>query len=409
MRRVVVTGLGIVSPIGNSADEVTAALKAGRSGIEQVPEMAEHGFRSQIAGTLKIDPAEYVDKRALRFMGPGAAYALIAMDQAIADAGLTEAEVSDPMTGLIAGSGGPSTSAMFAAHQSVLKTGATKRIGPFAVPKCMSSTISANLATARKIKGMNFSITSACSTSLHCIGMAAQQIQLGLQDVMFAGGGEELDWTLSCLFDAMGAMSSKYNDTPTKASRAFDADRDGFVIAGGAGMVVLEDLERARARGATIYAEVTGFAATSDGHDMVAPSGEGGERAMRGALRTLPEGRRVGYINAHGTSTPVGDVGEVEAVRRVFGEGQTPPISSTKSMTGHSQGAAGAQEAIYSLLMLHHDFIAPSINVETLDPAIRPGEIATELVENAGLETVMTNSFGFGGTNGSMLLSALRD
>ena len=409
MRRVVVTGLGIVSPIGNSADEVTAALKAGRSGIEQVPEMAEHGFRSQIAGTLKIDPAEYVDKRALRFMGPGAAYALIAMDQAIADAGLTEAEVSDPMTGLIAGSGGPSTSAMFAAHQSVLKTGATKRIGPFAVPKCMSSTISANLATARKIKGMNFSITSACSTSLHCIGMAAQQIQLGLQDVMFAGGGEELDWTLSCLFDAMGAMSSKYNDTPTKASRAFDADRDGFVIAGGAGMVVLEDLERARARGATIYAEVTGFAATSDGHDMVAPSGEGGERAMRGALRTLPEGRKVGYINAHGTSTPVGDVGEVEAVRRVFGEGQTPPISSTKSMTGHSQGAAGAQEAIYSLLMLHHDFIAPSINVETLDPAIRPGEIATELVENAGLETVMTNSFGFGGTNGSMLLSALRD
>ena len=409
MRRVVVTGLGIVSPIGNSATEVTAALKAGTSGVEASDIMAEHGFRSQIAGTLKIDIKDHVDKRRLRFMGPGAAYAHIAMEQAIADAGLEDSDVVNPRTGLIAGSGGPSTSAMFAAHQSVLSTGATKRIGPFAVPKCMGSTISANLATAYQIKGINYSITSACSTSLHCIGAASEQIMLGKQDVMFAGGGEELDWTLSCLFDAMGAMSSKYNDTPTKASRAFDADRDGFVIAGGGGIVVLESLEHAQARGAKIYAEVTGFGATSDGADMVAPSGEGGERAMRIALDSIPEGRAVSYINAHGTSTPVGDVGEVEAVRRVFGQGSTPPISSTKSMTGHSQGATGAQEAIYCLLMLENDFIAPSINVETLDPALDPAEIATSLVENAGLDTVMTNSFGFGGTNGSMLLSKFKD
>ncbi|QQA43490.1 beta-ketoacyl-ACP synthase I [Pelagovum pacificum] len=409
MRRVVVTGLGIVSPIGNNATEVDAALRAGKSGIEAVPEMTEKGFRSQIAGTLKIDVSEHVDKRALRFMGPGAAYAHIAMTQAIADAGLEESEIVNPRTGLIAGSGGPSTSAMFTAHQTVLEKGSPKRIGPFAVPKCMSSTISANLSTAFRIKGINYSITSACSTSLHCIGSAAEQIMMGKQDVMFAGGGEELDWTLSCLFDAMGAMSSKYNDQPTKASRAFDADRDGFVIAGGGGMVVLEDYEHAKARGAKIYAEVTGFAATSDGHDMVAPSGEGGERAMQLALQTLPEDRKVSYINAHGTSTPVGDVGEVEAVRRVFGEGTTPPISSTKSMTGHSQGATGAQEAIYCLLMLQGDFIAPSINVETLDPALAPAEIATSLVENAGHDTLMTNSFGFGGTNGSMLLSKIRD
>lgn len=408
MRRVVITGLGIVSPIGNNAQEVTAALKAGTSGIEASPEMAERGFRSQIAGTLKINVADHVDKRTLRFMGPGAAYAHISMTQAIADAGLTEEQIVNPMTGVIAGSGGPSTSAMFAAHQSVLATGATKRIGPFAVPKTMSSTVSANLATAFKIKGMNFSITSACSTSLHCIGMAAQQVALGTQDIMFAGGGEELDWTLSCLFDAMGAMSSKYNDTPTKASRAFDAGRDGFVIAGGGGMVVLETLEGAQARGAKIYAEVTGFSATSDGADMVAPSGKGGERAMRMALKTLPEGRKISYINAHGTSTPVGDVGEVEAVRRVFGQGSTPPISSTKSMTGHSQGATGAQEAIYCLLMLQDDFIAPSINVETLDPALDASEIATTRVDNAGLDTIMTNSFGFGGTNGSMLLSRFK-
>ncbi|WP_170426795.1 beta-ketoacyl-ACP synthase I [Ruegeria arenilitoris] len=405
MRRVVVTGLGIVSSIGNNAEEVLASLKAGKSGIEANEQMVEHGFRSQIAGSIKIDVAEHVDKRTLRFMGPGAAYAHIAMSQAIADAGLTEDQVVNPRTGLVAGSGGPSTSAMLTAHQTVLKTGATKRIGPFAVPKCMCSTISANLATAFKIKGINYSITSACSTSLHCIGNAAEQIMLGKQDIMFAGGGEELDWTLSCLFDAMGAMSSKYNDTPEKASRAFDENRDGFVISGGGGIVVLEDLEHALARGAKIYAEVTGYAATSDGHDMVAPSGEGGERAMRLALSTVPEGRKVGYINAHGTSTPVGDVGEVEAVRRIFGEGNVPPISSTKSMTGHAQGAAGALETIFCLLMLDNDFITPSINVDTLAEGIQPGEIATEVVENAGLDSVMTNSFGFGGTNGSMVLS----
>lgn len=408
MRRVVVTGLGVVSSIGNNATEVLASLKAGKSGITANADMAEHGFRSQIAGNVKLDVADHVDKRTLRFMGPGAAYAYIAMEQAIADAGLSESEVSNVRTGLVAGSGGPSTSAMLAAHQVVQKSGSPKRIGPFAVPKCMSSTISANLSTAYKIKGVNYSITSACSTSLHCIGNAAEQIMLGKQDIMFAGGGEELDWTLSCLFDAMGAMSSKYNDTPEKASRAFDANRDGFVIGGGGGIVVLEDLDHALARGAKIYAEVTGYGATSDGHDMVAPSGEGGERAMRLALSTLEEGRKVGYINAHGTSTPVGDVGEIEAVRRVFGQGSTPPVSSTKSMTGHSQGATGAQEAVYCLLMLEHDFIAPSINVETLDPALDPAEIATTLVENAGLDTVMTNSFGFGGTNGSMLLSRYR-
>ena len=405
MRRVVVTGLGIVSAIGNNAEEVLASLKVGKSGISANADMVEHGFRSQVAGMPNIDITQHVDKRTLRFRGPGAAYAHIAMGQAIADAGLTEKEIINPMTGLIAGSGGPSTSAMLAAHQVVLKTGATKRIGPFAVPKTMSSTVSANLATAYQIKGMNFSITSACSTSLHCIGMAAQQIALGLQDTMFAGGGEELDWTLSCLFDAMGAMSSKFNDTPEKASRAFDAKRDGFVIGGGGGMVVLESLESAQARGAKIYAEVTGFSATSDGADMVAPSGEGGERAMLGALKTLNEDRKVSYINAHGTSTPVGDVGEIEAVRRVFGEGSTPPVSSTKSMTGHSQGATGAQEAIYCLLALQKDFIIPSINVETLDPELHAAEIATARVDNAGLDTVMTNSFGFGGTNGSMLLS----
>ncbi|WP_170604577.1 beta-ketoacyl-ACP synthase I [Ruegeria arenilitoris] len=405
MRRVVVTGLGVVSSIGNNAEEVLTSLKAGKSGIEANEQMVEHGFRSQIAGTVKIDVTEHVDKRTLRFMGPGAAYAHIAMNQAIEDSGLSLEQVVNPRTGLVAGSGGPSTSAMLTAHQTVLKNGATKRIGPFAVPKCMCSTISANLATAFKIKGINYSITSACSTSLHCIGNAAEQIMMGKQDVMFAGGGEELDWTLSCLFDAMGAMSSKFNDTPEKASRAFDQNRDGFVISGGGGIVVLEELGHALARGAKIYAEVTGYAATSDGHDMVAPSGEGGERAMRLALSTLPEGRTVGYINAHGTSTPVGDVGEVEAVRRIFGEGNVPPISSTKSMTGHAQGAAGALEAIFCLLMLHHDFITPSINVETLAEGIQPGEIATQVVENAGLDSVMTNSFGFGGTNGSMVLS----
>ena len=405
MRRVVVTGMGVASSIGTNTDEVLASLKSGASGITANPAMIEHGFRSQVAGSVDLAVAEHIDKRTLRFMGPGAAYAYIAMSQAIADAGLEASDISNPRTGLVAGYGGPSTSAMLAAHQVVLKAGAPKRIGPFAVPKCMSSTISANLSTAFKIKGVNYSITSACSTSLHCIGNASEQIMLGKQDVMFAGGGEELDWTLSCLFDAMGAMSSKYNDTPEKASRAFDAARDGFVIAGGGGIVVLEELEHAKARGAKIYGEITGYGATSDGHDMVAPSGEGGERAMRIALQSLEAGRKVGYINAHGTSTPVGDVGEIEAVRRVFGSGNTPPVSSTKSMTGHSQGATGAQEAIYCLLMLEHDFIAPSINVETLDPALDAAEIATQRIDNAGLDTVMTNSFGFGGTNGSMLIS----
>ena len=409
MRRVVITGLGIVSSIGNNAAEVLDSLKVGKSGITSNADMMEHGFRSQIAGDIKLDVSDFVDKRTLRFMGPGAAYAHIAMEQAIKDAGLEEREISNYRTGLIAGSGGPSTSAMLAAHQVVMKSGAPKRIGPFAVPKCMSSTISANLSTAFKIKGVNYSITSACSTSLHCIGNATEQILLGKQDIMFAGGGEELDWTLSCLFDAMGAMSSKYNDTPEKASRAFDVDRDGFVIGGGGAILVLERLEHAKARGAKIYAEVTGFGATSDGHDMVAPSGEGGERAMRLALETLPKERVISYINAHGTSTPVGDVGEIEAVRRVFGAGSTPLVSSTKSMTGHSQGATGAQEAIYCLLMLENDFIAPSINIDNLDPELKPFEIASSLVNDATLDTVMTNSFGFGGTNGSMLLSNYDD
>ena len=405
MRRVVVTGIGIVSSIGNNTEEVSESLMKGKSGITRNEDMASHGFRSQIAGNIKLDVSEYIDKRTLRFMGLGAAYSHIAMEQAIMDAGLKEEEVSHTKTGLIAGSGGPSTSAMLAAHQTVLKNSSPKRIGPFAVPKCMSSTISANLATAFKIKGVNYSITSACSTSLHCIGNAADQIFMNKQDIMFAGGGEELDWTLSCLFDAMGAMSSNFNDTPQQASRAFDANRDGFVIAGGGGMVVLEELEHAKARGAYIYAEVTGFGATSDGHDMVAPSGEGGERAMRLAMGTLPEGRDISYINAHGTSTPVGDVGEVEAVRRVFENKNMPLISSTKSMTGHSQGATGAQEAIYCLLMLKNNFIAPSINIQELDAAIKPSEIACELVEGVSHDTIMTNSFGFGGTNGSMLLS----
>ncbi|MEO1959629.1 MAG: beta-ketoacyl-ACP synthase I [Paracoccus sp. (in: a-proteobacteria)] len=409
MRRVVITGLGIVSPIGNNAAEVLESLRIGRSGIVFAPEYAEHGFRSQVHGMPQIVLEDHIDKRNLRFMGPGAAYNFIAMEQALADSGLEESDISNPRSGLIMGSGGPSTSNFFEAHRIVMEKGSPKRMGPFMVTRCMSSTNSACLATPFKIKGVNYSITSACSTSAHCIGNGTELIQMGKQDIVFAGGGEELDWTLSCLFDAMGAMSSKYNDTPELASRAFDATRDGFVIAGGGGVVVLEELEHAKARGAKIYAEVTGYGATSDGHDMVAPSGEGGERAMRLALQTLPEGRKVSYINAHGTSTPVGDVGEIEAVRRVFGEGTTPPVSSTKSMTGHGQGAAGAMEAIFCLLMLEHDFITPSINVETLDPALKPEEIATELVENAGLDSVMTNSFGFGGTNGSMILSKFKE
>ena len=404
MRRVVVTGLGIVSSIGNSADAVTAALREGRSGIRFAPDYAEHGFRCQVHGQPQIDLDALIDKRHRRFMGDGAAFSYVAMQQALADSGLTEAEISHERTGLIMGSGGPSTKNLFLAHQIVIEKGSPKRMGPFMVTKGMSSTTSACLATPFHIKGVNYSITSACSTSAHCIGNATEMIQWGKQDVMFAGGGEELDWTLSCLFDAMGAMSSKYNDTPETASRAFDATRDGFVIAGGGGVVVLEALEHARARGARIYAEVTGYGATSDGHDMVAPSGEGAERCMKLALSTIGE-RKVGYINAHGTSTPAGDVTEVKAVRRVFGEGNTPPISSTKSLTGHSLGATGAQEAIYCLLMLQHDFIAASANVTTLDPEILPAEIATTRVDAAGLDTVISNSFGFGGTNATLALS----
>ncbi len=409
MRRVVITGLGIVSPIGNSVAEVTESLRLGRSGIRFEPEYAENGFRSQVAGIPQIDLEQAVDKRQLRFMGPTAAYAYLAMQQAIADSGLADSEVSSERAGLVAGSGGPSTSNFFTAHNIVKDKGAPKRMGPFMVTRCMSSTVSACLATPFKIKGVNYSITSACSTSAHCIGNGVEQIQMGKQDIVFAGGGEELDWTLSCLFDAMGAMSSKYNDTPETASRAYDATRDGFVIAGGGGVVVLEELSHALARGAKIYAEVTGYGATSDGYDMVAPSGEGGERSMRLALDTLPEGRKVSYVNAHGTSTPVGDVGEIKALRRVFGEGSVPPVSSTKSLTGHSLGATGVHEAIYCLLMLQNDFITASANVQTLDPEIQPGEIATTRVDDAGLDSVLSNSFGFGGTNATLLMSRYRD
>ncbi len=402
MRRVVITGIGIVCPIGNDCTEVAAGLRAGRSGITFQPDYAELGFRSQIAGIPDIVLEDVIDKRQLRFMGSTAAYAYLAMEQAIADSGLEESDVSNERTGLVAGSGGPSTSNFFTAHRTVVEKGAPKRMGPFMVTRCMSSTVSACLATPFKIKGLNYSITSACSTTLHCIGNGTEQIQLGKQDIVFAGGGEEVDWTLSCLFDAMGAMSSKYNDTPTEAARAFDESRDGFVIGGGGGMIVLEELEHAKARGARIYAEVTGYGATSDGFDMVAPSGEGGERSMRIATSTLGD-HKVDYINAHGTSTPVGDVIEVEAIRRVFGEDHAP-ISSTKSMTGHSLGAAGVHEAIYSLLMMEGGFIAPSINVKTLDPALRPEEIVTKTTE-AELDTVLSNSFGFGGTNASVALS----
>jgi 3-oxoacyl-[acyl-carrier-protein] synthase-1 len=409
MRRVVVTGLGIVSPIGNNAAEVEASLRAGRSGIVFAEDYAEHGFRSQVKGQPQIVLADHIDKRNMRFMGDGAAYNFLAMEQAIADAGLEPTDVSNERSGLIMGSGGPSTSNFFRAHQIVIEKGSPKRMGPFMVTRCMSSTNSACLATPFKIKGVNYSITSACSTSAHCIGNGTELIQMGKQDIVFAGGGEELDWTLSCLFDAMGAMSSKYNDTPENASRPYDTTRDGFVIAGGGGVVVLEELEHARARGAKIYAEITGYGATSDGYDMVAPSGEGGERAMRLALSTLAEGRHVDYINAHGTSTQVGDVGEVQAVRRIFGEGTTPPISSTKSLTGHSLGATGVHEAIYALLMMQGDFIAASANVSELDPELKPEEIVTTLREGVALDTVMSNSFGFGGTNASLMFSKYLD
>jgi 3-oxoacyl-[acyl-carrier-protein] synthase-1 len=404
MRRVVVTGIGIVSSIGNTSGEVDESLRAGRSGVVFAPDYAERGFRCQVHGAPKITIEDHIDKRDLRFMGDGAAYNFIAMRQAIEDSGLTPAEISHERTGLIMGSGGPSTKAFFRAHSVVRETGSPKRIGPFGVTKGMSSTNSACLATPFRIQGVNYSITSACSTSAHCIGNGAELIQWGKQDIVFAGGGEELDWTLSCLFDAMGAMSSKYNDAPETASRPYDATRDGFVIAGGGGVVVLEELGHALARGARIYAEVTGYGATSDGHDMVAPGGSGRERAMRLALSTTGN-RNVTYINTHGTSTPVGDIGEIEAIRAVFGAGRTPPVSSTKSLTGHSLGATGVQEAIYSILMMQGGYIAGSANVQTLDPALSPDEIVTARRDGVDHDTILSNSFGFGGTNAILALS----
>ena len=404
MRRVVVTGIGIVSPIGNDKDSVAASLKAGTSGIAFAESYAENGFRSQIHGVPDIDLSDHIDKRQLRFMGPGAAYNFIAMEQAIGDAGLEPGEISNERTGLITGSGGPSTSNFFLAHKAVREKGSPRRMGPYMVTRCMSSTNSACLATPFKIKGVNYSITSACATSAHCIGNGFEQIAFGRQDRIFAGGGEEVDWTLSCLFDAMGAMSSKFNDEPATASRPYDSNRDGFVIAGGGGMVVLEELEHARARGAKIYAEITGYGATSDGFDMVAPSGEGGERSMRLALSSIGD-RKVDYINSHGTSTPAGDVVEVEAVRRIFEGAEQPVIGSTKSLTGHSLGATGVHEAIYSMLMMEGRFLSASANVFDLDPNIRPDEIVTDLREDAEIDTVLSNSFGFGGTNATLALS----
>ena len=400
MRRVAITGIGIISSIGNNAAEVSASLRDGRSGISRSDEQVDLGFRSQIAGRPSFDIDANIDKRNRRFMGDGAAWNFAAMEQAIADAGLSPDDVSNPMTGLIMGSGGPSTKALIAAADTA-RNASPKRVGPFAVPKCMSSTNSATLATPFAIKGLNYSISSACATSTHCIGNASEMIQWGKQDVMFAGGGEELDWALSVLFDAMGAMSSKYNDTPAVASRAYDANRDGFVIAGGAGVVVLEEMERAKKRGAKIYAEVVGYGATSDGYDMVQPSGEGAIRCMQMAMKDLD--CPIDYINPHATSTPVGDIKEIEALRTLFGA-DCPPISATKSLTGHSLGAAGVQEAIYSLLMMQDDFIAASAHIETLDPDFADMPIIRERRDGAGLNCVMSNSFGFGGTNGTLVM-----
>ncbi len=404
LRRVVITGMGIVSSIGDTIREVTDSLKNGVSGITFAEEYAEKGFKSQVFGQPRANPADHVDKRAMRFMGDGAGWCHMAMTQAIADAGLDEKLITNPRTGLIVGTGGPSTRAIVAAADSVREKGSPRRIGPFAVPKAMSSTASATLATLFRILGVNYSISSACTTSLHCVGAAAEQIQWGKQDVMFAGGGEELDWTLSALFDGLGAMSSKFNADPSRASRAFDVDRDGFVIAGGAGMVVLEEYEHARRRSATIYGEVVGYGATSDGHDMVAPSGEGAVRAMQLALATA--GRAPDYLNPHATSTPVGDQKELEAVREVFGQqaADQPMISATKSMTGHSLGGAGVQELIYSLIMMKEKFVAPSINIENLDPLAYGVNIIREARE-AVLNLIMSNSFGFGGTNGSIAVA----
>ena len=404
MRRVVITGIGIVSSIGNNADEVLTSLKEAKSGIVAAPDYAELGFRCQVHATAKLDWEALVDRRAARFLAPGTAYAHIAMDQAVADSGLSPDQVSNERTGLIVGSGGASTRSIIQAAE-ITKEKGPKRVGPFAVPKAMSSGPSATLSTWFKIRGLNYSISSACATSTHCIGAGAEQIMMGKQDVIFAGGCEELDWTLSVLFDAMGAMSSNFNDTPAKASRAYDKDRDGFVIAGGAAILVLEELEHARARGAKIYAEVTGYGANSDGHDMVAPSGEGAVRCMRMAMQGL--NRKIDYLNPHGTATPVGDAKEMDAVREVFGM-DAPLISSTKSLTGHSLGAAGAQEAVYSLLMLNHDFVCESANIENLDPAFEGLPIVRKRVDRK-LHTVMSNSFGFGGTNGCLVMSRLED
>ncbi|HWD14733.1 beta-ketoacyl-ACP synthase I [Pseudochrobactrum sp. sp1633] len=401
MRRVVVTGMGIVSSIGNNTDEVLTSLREARSGIRRAEDQAELGFRCQVSGAPQIDVEALVDRRAMRFHGRGTAWNHVAMDQAIADAGLSEEQVSNERTGIIMGSGGPSTRTIVDSADITREKG-PKRVGPFAVPKAMSSTASATMATFFKIKGINYSISSACATSNHCIGNAVEMIQYGKQDRMFAGGCEDLDWTLSVLFDAMGAMSSKYNDTPERASRAYDKNRDGFVIAGGAGVLVLEDLETALARGAKIYGEVVGYGATSDGYDMVAPSGEGAERCMRMALSTVKG--KIDYINPHATSTPAGDAPEIEAIRKVFGSGDAcPPIAATKSLTGHSLGATGVQEAIYSLLMMHNNFICESAHIDELDPDFADMPIVLKRIDNAEINTVLSNSFGFGGTNATLV------
>ena len=405
MRRVVVTGIGIVSSIGSNAEEVLASLREARSGVVASPQYTELGFRCQVHAPARIDWEAMVDRRAARFLADGTGQGHVAMEQAIADAGLSPEEISNERVGLIVGAGGPSTSTIVAAAETTREKG-PKRIGPFAVPKAMSSGPSAVLSTWFKIKGINYSISSACATSTHCIGAGSEQIAMGKQDIVFAGGCEELDWSLSNLFDAMGAMTSKFNATPAKASRAYDKDRDGFVIAGGAGIVVLEELEHAKARGAKIYAEIVGYAANSDGYDMVSPSGEGAVRCMRMALQGV--GRRVDYLNPHGTSTPVGDLKEMEAVREVFGD-DVPLISSTKSLTGHSLGAAGAQEAIYCLLMMQNNFACESANIEELDPAFADLPIVRKRIDNAKIDTVMSNSFGFGGTNGCLVMTRYED
>ncbi|MGI9232970.1 MAG: beta-ketoacyl-ACP synthase I [Woeseiaceae bacterium] len=399
MRRVVITGLGAVSCIGNNKDEITESLRQGRSGIVANESYKEMGLRSQISGSCHINVAEYIDRKVLRFMGDAAAYAYIAMQQSIDDAGLDEADISNTRTGLIAASGGASSNNIVESAD-ILRARGVRKVGPYRVPRTMGSSVSACLATPFKIKGINYSITSACATSAHCIGVAAEQIQLGKQDIVFAGGGEEEHWSLACLFDAMGALSSKYNDDPATASRPYDATRDGFVIAAGSGMVVVEELEHAKARGAKIYAELVGYGATSDGYDMVAPSGEGAMRCMDLARSTV-EGS-IDYINTHGTSTPVGDVKEVEAMQTMFGD-EMPRYGSTKSMCGHSLGATGAQEAIHCLLMLDSDFISPSINVGDADPVVAGTPLVTELIESAGIKTAMSNSFGFGGTNATLV------